>query len=69
MDSQTTSKINNFQSQLKELELREESLKKELEVVQNKIRLVKNEIGNLTKNDSVAKDILERVYEQRRGSK
>lgn len=69
MDSATTSKINSFQRQLKELELRESNLTSELEVVQNKIRAVKREIAELTKNEGVTRDILERVYEQRRRSK
>lgn len=67
MQSRDVSKLNNLQRDLGELEIREESLLKELEAVQAKMRLIKSELVALTENHGVTKEVLERVYEQRRG--
>lgn len=66
MDSQFSGKLNSFQRDLKELELREQSLTNELDEVQAKIKLIRKEIAELTKSDRVTQDILERVYSQRK---
>lgn len=68
MDSQITSRINALQRDLTELELRESILLNELETVQSKMKLIKSELADITKNDKVANEILEKVYAQRRGS-
>lgn len=68
MDSQLVSRINTLQEDLNELEMQEISLTTELSAVQNKIRFLRQELGEITINDRVAKDILERVYEQRRNT-
>lgn len=66
MDSKITSKINSLQRDLGELELKESTLQKDLEAVQSKIKLIKKELAEISGDERVTRDILERVYEQRR---
>lgn len=68
MDSfSDTNKLNSLQRDLLELNLKEERLKKELEEVANRKKAINMELNKLMENDRVAKDVLSRVYEQRRG--
>lgn len=68
MDSfSNTNKLNSLQRDLLELNLKEDRLKKELEEVANRKKAINIELNKLMENDRVAKDVLSRVYEQRRG--
>lgn len=68
MDSfSNTNKLNSLQRDLLELNLKEDRLKKELEEVANRKKAINMELNKLMENDRVAKDVLSRVYEQRRG--
>lgn len=66
MDSQINLKVNQLQRDLADLEEKELRLAKELETVVDQIKIVRRELDEIMKDERITKDILGRVYEQRR---
>lgn len=66
MDSQITYKINSLQRDLAEMELRRDKLIQEISELDSQIKLAKSQLQEITKDERLAGNILERVYEQRR---